>query len=85
MSATVETAYVAKRREVSRLLDRLAILIGQNDATNRNTRNWGDVGDMERVLGAVQIAVDVLRVNPPAHCHQHPVPYPGCPNCPVSA
>ena len=20
-----------------------------------------------------------------AHCHQHPVPYPGCPDCPVRA
>lgn len=84
MSA-VESAYVAGRREVSRLLDKLAVLIGQNNDANRDTRNWGDVGDMERVLGAVQIAVDVLSVNPPAHCHQHPVPYPGCPNCPVAA
>jgi len=84
MSA-VETAYQTKRDEAVALLVKLSMLVDQNDHGNRQTRNWGDVGDMERVLGAVQIAVDVLRVNPPAHCHQHPVPYPGCPNCPVSA
>jgi len=61
MSA-VETAYQAKRVEVATLMAKLVMLLDQNDATNRNTRNWGDVGDMERVLGAVQIAVDVLEV-----------------------
>ena len=80
-----ENAYQSKSMEVLMFVNRLIGLVADNDAANRATRNWGDVGDMERVLGAVQIAVDVLRVNPPAHCHQHPVPYPGCPNCPVSA
>ena len=85
MSATIEDAYQPKRMEVATLVGKLAKLLTDSEIATRTTRNWGDVGDMERVLGAVQIAVDVLRVNPPAHCHQHPVPYPGCPNCPVSA
>jgi hypothetical protein len=62
MSATIENAYQAKRVEAAALMAKLVMLLDQNDATNRNTRNWGDVGDMERVLGAVQIAVDVLEV-----------------------
>jgi len=62
MSATIENAYQAKRVEVAALIAKLVLLIDQNEAANRATRNWGDVGDMERVLGAVQIAVDVLEV-----------------------
>ena len=62
MSATVENAYQAKRDEAVALLVKLSMLVDQNDYGNRQTRNWGDVGDMERVLGAVQIAVDVLEV-----------------------
>ena len=62
MSATVENAYQAKRDEAVALLVKLTMLVEQNDYGNRQTRNWGDVGDMERVLGAVQIAVDVLEV-----------------------
>lgn len=61
-TATIENAYQAKRVESAELIAKLVKLIDQNDATNRATRNWGDVGDMERVLGAVQIAVDVLEV-----------------------
>ena len=61
MSA-VENAYQTKRDEAVALLVKLSMLVDQNDHRNRNTRNWGDVGDMERVLGAVQIAVDVLEV-----------------------
>ena len=51
MSATIENAYQPKRAEALLLIARLTKLIGQNDVDNRNTRNWGDVGDMERVLG----------------------------------
>jgi len=60
MSATA--AYQTKRDEAVALLVKLSMLVDQNDHGNRQTRNWGDVGDMERVLGAVQIAVDVLEV-----------------------
>jgi len=62
MSATIENAYQAKRVEVAALIAKLVLLIDQNEAANRVTRNWSDVGDMERVLSAVQIAVDVLEV-----------------------
>jgi len=62
MSATIESAYQAKRMEVATLVGKLAKLLTDSEIANQPTRNWGDVGDMERVLGAVQIAVDVLEV-----------------------
>lgn len=58
----VESAYHEERVKARLLVQKLTALVEAHERRTRETRMWGDVGDLERVLGAVQVAVDVLEV-----------------------
>jgi len=56
----VESAYQEGSLKAGLLIQKLAALVEEHERRTRETRMWGDVGDLERVQWAVHVAVDVL-------------------------